>query len=62
MDPSSVAAAAGLERGAAIREVNRKPVHNVAEYDRALAAVHGQTILLFVSRGQSSRFVVAQPH
>jgi serine protease Do len=61
VDPSSAAAAAGLQQGDVVQEVNRKPVHNVAEYDRALAEVHGQSILLLVSRGQAARFVVVQP-
>jgi serine protease Do len=61
VDPSSAAAAAGLQQGDVVQEVNRKPVHNVAEYNRDLAAVHGQSILLLVSRGQATRFVVVQP-
>lgn len=62
VDPSSVAAAAGLQRGDVIQEVNRKPVRNVEEYDRALAGAHDQSILLLVSRGQATRFVVVQPN
>jgi serine protease Do len=61
VDPSSAAAAAGLEQGDVIQEVNRKPVRNVAEYDRALAGIHGQSILLLVTRGQATRYVVVQP-
>jgi serine protease Do len=61
VDASSAAAAAGLKQGDVVQEVNRKPVHNVAEYNRALAEVHDQSILLLVSRGQASRFVVVQP-
>ena len=34
VDPSSAAAAADLERGDVIQEVNNKSVGNVAEYDR----------------------------
>jgi serine protease Do len=62
VDPSSAAAAAGLQQGDVVQEVNRKPVHDVAEYDRALAEVHGQSILLLISRGQATRFVVVQPN
>src|SRR6202007_903314 len=62
VDASSAAAAAGLQQGDVVQEVNRKPVHDVAEYDRALAEVHGQSILLLISRGQATRFVVVQPN
>jgi serine protease Do len=61
VDPSGAAAAAGLEQGDLIQEVNRKPVRNVAEYDQALAGIHGQSILLLVTRGQATRYVVVQP-
>jgi serine protease Do len=61
VDPSSVAAAADLERGDVIQEVNRKPVHDVAEYNRVLSGLHDQSILLLVNRGSATRFVVIQP-
>ena len=60
VDPASAAAAAGLQRGDVIQEVNRKSVRNMGEYNRALEGVHDQSILL-VSRGQATRFVVVQP-
>ena len=62
VDPSSAAADAGLQRGDVIREVNRKPVHNVQDYDQALAANHNQSVLLLVNRGQTTRFVAIEPH
>ncbi len=49
-DPSSPAAAAGSERGDLIQEVDRKPVHNLKEYNRSLAGVQGQSVLLLVCR------------
>ena len=61
VDPASAAAAADLERGDVIQEVNQKPVHNVKEYTQALAEAHGQSILLLVSRGGAAHFVVVQP-
>ncbi len=61
VDPSSTAAAAGLDRGDVIHEVNRKPVHNVSEYDRVVAAVHDQSVLLLVGRGSATRYVVVEP-
>ena len=60
VDPSSTAAAADLERGDVIQEVNRKPVRNVAEYNAALAGDHGASVLLLVKRGSATRFVVIQ--
>ncbi|MGB7844179.1 MAG: DegQ family serine endoprotease [Candidatus Acidiferrum sp.] len=62
VDPSSPAAAAHLESGDVIQEVNHKPVANVHEYDRALAEIHNQPLLLLVNRGGATRFVVVEPH
>jgi serine protease Do len=60
VDPSSPAATADLESGDVIQEVNRKPVHNKAEYERALASIHDQPILLLVSRGPATHFIIVQ--
>jgi serine protease Do len=60
VDPSSAAAAAGLDRGDIIQEVNRKPIRNVADYERALSGVHNQSVLLLVSRDSTTRYVVIQ--
>lgn len=62
VDPSSAAAEADLERGDVIQEVSRKPVHNVAEYNQAVTALHGGQVLLLVNRNGSSHYVVVQPH
>ena len=61
VDPSSPAAAADLESGDLIQEVNHKPVRNVAEYDRAIGEIHEQQVLLLVKRGATTRFVVVEP-
>jgi serine protease Do len=61
VDPSSAAAAADLERGDIIQEVNRKPVLNVAEYNEVLSATRDQSVLLLVKRGTATRFVVIEP-
>ncbi|MGC1268041.1 MAG: Do family serine endopeptidase [Candidatus Acidiferrum sp.] len=61
VDSSSAAAAADIERGDVIQEVNRKPVRNVAEYNAALAGTRGQSVLLLLRRGDTTRFVVIQP-
>ena len=61
VDPASAAAAADLEGGDVIQEVNRKPVHNVTEYDRALAGTDNQPVLMLVERSGSTRFIVVSP-
>ncbi len=61
VDPSSAAAAAGLGRGDVIQEVNRKPVHNVQEFHRALVGTREQSILLLIKTSESSHFVVVEP-
>ena len=61
VDPSSAAAAAGLDAGDVIQEVDRKPVHNVDEYRQVLAEAHGRSVLLLVNRGGSTHFLVIQP-
>lgn len=61
VDPSSPAAAAGVDRGDIIREINHKVIHNVNEYERTLSGMRGQAVLLLITRGDSTRFVLVQP-
>ena len=61
VDPSSAAAVAGVQRGDVIQEVNRKPVHNIAEYQQALAGADKQPVLLLLNRRGTTLFVVVQP-
>lgn len=58
----SPAAEAGLARGNLILEVNRKPAHNVAEYNRSLAGLKGRSVLLLIERGGTTNSVVVQSH
>ena len=58
VDPSSPAAAVGLERGMVIEEVNHKPVNNIAEYKQALGGLNNQPVLLLVNQGGVTRFLV----
>ena len=60
VDPSSMAAAADLERGDVIQEVNRKPVHNMTQFNEALASVGDQAALLLVNRGGTTHYIVVQ--
>jgi serine protease Do len=61
VDPSSPAAAAGIQQGDVIMEVNRKPVHNVTQYQQAVAGNGNRSILLLINRGGESHYVVVQP-
>jgi len=53
VDPSSQAAVNGLQRGDVIVEVNRKPVHNTAEYEQALKHSSAETLLLVNRQGST---------
>src|ERR1700728_1557531 len=63
VDPSSAAAAAGLDRGDVIQQVNHKPVHNIAEYKQAVAAAGKQPVLLLVNlQGGVTQYMVIESH
>ena len=51
VDPSSQAAAAGLQEGDVIQEVNRKPVANAQEFAQALRRSNGDSLLLVNRQG-----------
>ena len=53
---SSAAAEAGLQRGDVIQEVNRKPVRNTSDFDRAVAGSKDETLLL-VNRHGNTLFI-----
>lgn len=61
VDPLSPAAAAGLQEDDVIQEVNRRPVHDVAQYHRAIAGAEQQPVLLLVRRGEATHFIVIEP-
>ena len=61
VDPTSGAAAAGLQRGDVILEVNHQQIQNVQEYQKAIAGKANQPILLLISRGGETSFIVVQP-
>ncbi len=60
VDGASPAAKAGLERGDVIEEVNRNPVDGVSEFDQAMAANRGKSILLLVDRSGDTRYVLLE--
>lgn len=59
---SLVAREAGIRSGDIVLRVGNTPVGSVAALDRALAGVKpGQTVMLLVRRGNTSRFVAVTP-
>ena len=52
---------AGVQRNDVIEEINRHPVANVTEYERALRQAGKQTLVLLVNRGGQTSFVVVEP-
>jgi serine protease Do len=57
VDASSAAAEAGLQRGGVIQEVNRQPVSNVGQYEKAIRATGNGEVLLLINRGGATRYV-----
>ena len=57
VDPSSEAAQAGLRRGDVIQEVNRQPVKNTAEFERAVRSSKDKRPLLLVNRNGSAMYL-----
>jgi len=56
--PGSAAEEAGLRSGDVITQINRRPVKNLAEYNREMARNEkGKPVLFLVRRGQSSLFL-----
>jgi serine protease Do len=45
VDPTGTAFSASVRRGFVIMEINRKPVHSLADYQRILAAAHSGDVL-----------------
>jgi len=59
VDPGSPADLAGLRHGDVIEEVNRQPIRSVNEFDSLMTqSESGETVLLFLRRGDSSMFQV----
>ncbi|HZD50076.1 MAG TPA: PDZ domain-containing protein [Silvibacterium sp.] len=57
----SAAAVAGVQRGDVIQEVNRKPVHNVQQYQQAASGAGNQAVLLLINRNGSTIYMVLEP-
>jgi serine protease Do len=61
VDPASAAAAAELQRGDVIQEVNHKPVANIEQYKQALATAGKQSVLLLVNHQGVTGYMVIEP-
>jgi serine protease Do len=62
VDPASAAAAAGINRGDLIQEINHKPVTSASQYKQLMSGASGQPILLLINRGGITSFVVVEAH
>ena len=61
VDPESDAERAGLMPGDVIREINRKPVTSMKDFDRAASDLKkGQTVLVLVNRRGASLYLSAK--
>ena len=62
VDPSSPAAAVGLQSGDVITQINRKPVRNMADYRRITSHLgKNESVLLLITRGGANMFIVISP-
>jgi Do/DeqQ family serine protease len=60
VDPSGVAAEAGIARGDVIMEINRKPVTSIDAVQSALSSAGDRPILLLISRGGQVVFLTVR--
>jgi len=62
VEPGSAADEAGIRRGDVIMEVDRKPIRNLDEYKKAVAAIRkGRGVLFLVRRGDNTLFLALKP-
>ena len=61
VDPTSAAGQAGIQRGDVIEEVDHQPVENVQQYNQTVAGRANQPVLLLISRGGETSYIVVQP-
>jgi len=57
--PTSISAMAGIREGQVVLEVDRKPVHNVAEFKQAIRkSVVDKRVLLLLQNGATQQYLV----
>jgi serine protease Do len=62
VDPEGPAAESGIRRGDVLLEVNRRPIRNARQYEKALrGAGKEKSILFLVRRGDSTIFLALKP-
>jgi serine protease Do len=57
----SPASDAGLQRGDVIEQLNRQPVNSVSDYERLISQAGKQAVVLLISRGGATTFIVVEP-
>ena len=61
VEPDSGADRAGLMPGDVIREINRKPVKSVQDYEKAASSLKkGENVLMLINRRGASLFLSAK--
>ncbi len=62
IDPGSAAAKAGIQLGDVIIELNRKPVSNLADFEKIISETSkDESMLLVIKRGSMSNYIVIPP-
>jgi serine protease Do len=62
VEPGSPADEAGMKRGDIIKEVNRKKVKTIAQFQKSIEKrKSGESILMLVKRGRNSLFLTVKP-
>lgn len=62
VEPGSAADEAGIRRGDVLMEIDRRPIRNLDEYRKTIAAIKkGRGVLFLVRRGDSTLFLALKP-
>ena len=62
VEPGSAADDAGIRRGDVLMEIDRRPIRNLEEYRKSVAAIKkGRGVLFLVRRGESTLFLALKP-
>jgi serine protease Do len=57
VDPGGPGAAAGFRRGDVILEIDRKPIRDLADYQKTIAEAKDKNLLFLVRRGNANIFL-----